>query len=158
MSPAALAAKWEQRLKREGLAPIDQRMRGRVIVRTQVIEYRPRYVPDPERLAVALEAWAAGDASHFDSRGNELLSSARVGTRRGLTKLGGSLTTWPRRRALVLARICRALVDGHRVAEVARRYGCSEDMAYVYLRPLYAALSENVSPDDDDHERADDAP
>jgi hypothetical protein len=147
--PRALAEKWERRLRAEGLGVLhDQVIRGRVVVRTLVISHYPQlqYLPDPARLAQALDAWADGDASRFDDKGHRMLAATQ-GCRPDRV---GDLRRWPKRRARILAKICWSLAEGESVAECARRHGCSEDLAYVYLRPLFAALSDRSAQVDDD--------
>lgn len=83
--------KWEQRLRAEGLAPLDQqtvwrggsvrqdryeqRTSGRlcVVVRTEIITPLLPYLPEPERLRAALEQWITGNASGFTRVGQALL-------------------------------------------------------------------------------------
>jgi hypothetical protein len=163
--PRALAEKWERILAAEGLAPIDEPHpseraavkrpwgwsvdgRQRIVVRTEIVTPRPMYVPEPVRLAEALEAWLEGDASHFTDEGIALLSAAKGGGRRRLRFR--SIRSWPRRRARVLAGICRAMAEGQLINECARKLGCSSDLAYVHLRRLYAALSDRQPQVDDD--------
>lgn len=135
--------KWERRLRQEGLAPLDQRLCGRVIVRTQVITPQKQYLDEPDRLALALEAWLRGDTSGFDNAGCAMLR------RLGRGRQGG--VRWPRRRARILLRICVALAEGKTMVQAAAMTGADRDLAYDYLRPLSASLLAADAPliDDD---------
>jgi hypothetical protein len=81
-------AKWEAKLKREGLAPIDQVIGGRIVVRTQIITPMLPYVPSPDRLVHAIELWLSGDGSAFTAHGLALLARVPDQPKRD----------WPRRR------------------------------------------------------------
>jgi hypothetical protein len=115
-------------------------------MRTEIIgPPTPCYLPDPARLADAIVSWLAGDRTVFTSAGCALLASVPNHYRRD----------WARRRARKLVDICRALADGMTVHQAARRHRCGDDIAYRFLRPLYAALAEKTAPVDDDDTGAD---
>ncbi len=137
----------------EGLAPLDQTIRGRTVIRTEIIApavARPatRDVPDPCALAEAIEAWITGDGSRFTAEGLRLLDN-RAGR--------GGHRQWPYWRARRLARICRELADGAAtVTEACTRLGLAPDLAYDFLRPLARALADTRPLVDDDDQRAND--
>jgi hypothetical protein len=134
-------ARWEARLRREGLAPLDMRSR---VVMPEVITPARLYVSEPMALAQALHAWLAYDHSHFDAHALKLLA-ARNGRR--------SSKRWPRRRAQILAAICEGLADGlsvHGAAKRVCRVVHADDLAFKYL-PMLARhlLSEKSCTGDD---------
>jgi hypothetical protein len=133
-----LVAKWEAKLKREGLAPIDQVIGGRIVVRTQIITPMLPYVPSPDRLVHAIELWLSGDGSAFTAHGLALLARVPDQPKRD----------WPRRRARILLRVCRALADGKSINQACQRRG-DTDLAYRYLRDLYRYLAEAPALGDD---------
>src|SRR5262245_15459291 len=100
MTEAQLVQHWERRLAREGLAPLEERIRGRVVIRSEIIAGQEGggYLREPGRLASALEAWLAGDPSHFTDDGQKLLLRPGRGGRKG--------DRWPRVRARILLRVC----------------------------------------------------
>lgn len=119
-------------------------MRGRVIVRTEIITPMRQYLHAPHRLVTALEAWLVGRPS-FGVVGLVMLArTQRKGPR------------WPRRRARILLRVCEALAEGKTMYEATTK-GAEKDLAYGYLRPLAAcvlATSDALGdddPDDDGH-------
>lgn len=145
MIATPLAQRWEARLRKEGLGmdQLEVQLRGRVIIKRQVITSAPMLVPDPTRLARALEAYLQGDDSHFTDRALALLASRSRRVRR---------PGWPRRRATILLRICWAIADGKSVHEAANavcRRIHADDLARKYLPLLAAGLSEERTRDDD---------
>jgi hypothetical protein len=140
-----LVLKWEAKLRREGLAPIDQRIGNRVVVRTEIITPQALYLPEPERLARAIEAWLGGDHSHFSPAGLALMARDRG---RGAAGPG----KWARRRARRLLRICAAHAEGRSIGQALGRY--ANGRTYSRLRELAGCLvveAAALGDDGDDH-------
>lgn len=140
MIASALATRWEARLRREGLATIELNTRRRVIAMPEVIEPARLYLPEPERLVAALEAWLLGDPSHFDEHARDMLTRRK--------RANDPSSRWPRRRAIILLRMSEAVVAGSSLHGARRRPG-EDDLAYKYLPVLYAHLSEDSRRGDD---------
>jgi hypothetical protein len=136
-------AKWEARLRDEGLAPLDQRVGGRVVIRTEVITPRRQLIDNPEALARALEQWCSGNRACFDSAGREMLLRMN-----GNRHVRGR--SWPKRRARILLRLCLALCEGTGIYE-AMHNPREKDLAYDYLPALSrCVLATDLPPDDDE--------
>lgn len=136
-------AKWEARLRDDGLAPLDQRVGGRIVIRTEIITPRKQLIDNPEALARALEQWCSGNRACFDSAGRAMLTRV-VGVAHACGR------SWPKRRARILLRLCLALCDGTGIYEAIRDRR-EKDLAYDYLPALSrCVLATDLPPDDDE--------
>lgn len=135
---SSVARRWERTLRDEGLGLLEQELCGRVIVRTEIITPSRAYLPEPERLRDALELWLTGDPTAFTLVGQTILA------------YNGNQFP-PRKRVRILLRVAEGLCQGKTVNEATRGCAGPREVAYRYLRPLYAALVEHPSLIDDDH-------